>query len=328
MNTKIFVILFALAGLLAIGCIGVATPNQQNSETLKVGMPLYIGEGPYFVAQEKGFFEAEGIQVEFVSFSDPTPLKSAFLGKKIDVYAFTVDAIAFDAAHGLPGKIFWLPTSSNGADGIIATNEIQSIEALKGKKIAFFEGTPSHFFLAHVLRENGLNQNDIQPINLEPDKAAQAFFAGEVEVAVSWEPWLSQAQSLTGAHILVSSQDTPDLILDAFLAREELFSQNSGILKKFVRGLRNGMAFSESNPREAAEIAAPYFEMTPEEYLEAVSVIRFLNETDNQELFAPNGRLEQVIIQAGKVWQEAGLIETPKTPQELIEPRIVNTLFQ
>jgi NitT/TauT family transport system substrate-binding protein len=186
------------AGLLILVILlaGCATQNPQGNaqanDKLRMGMVVYVGEGPYFVADEKGFFADEGVDVEFVSFSDPAVLKSAFAGNQLDGYFFTADAIAFDASSGLEGKIFWVPSSSDGADGIIAGTAIQSVQDLNGKKIAFLEGSPSHFFLAQILKANDMTFQDIQTVNLDPDKAAEAFFAGNVDGAVTSYPFSSK----------------------------------------------------------------------------------------------------------------------------------------
>ncbi len=305
--------------LLLGGCISAGT----QQDMLRVGLITYVGQGPFFVAQEKGFFAEEGIQVEFVSFSDPATLKSAFLGKQIEVYNFTVDSFAFDAANGLSGKIVWVPSISYGADGIIAGNEIQAIKDLKGKKVAFFEGSPSHFFLSHLLKQEGLQLSDIEAINLEPDKAAQAFFAGEADAAVTWEPWLSKVKDISpDAKILASTKDFPELILDAFIVQDDMLPRKQETLVRFFRALQRGIRYAEENPQEAAQIAAPYFNMTTEEYLESIQIIHFLGGKDNYRLFAVDGTVKQRLIEAAKTWEEAGLAARQVQADELFDPRI------
>ena len=54
-----------------------------------------------------------------------------------------------------------------------------------------------------------------------PDEAAKAFFAGQIDVAVTWEPYLTQAQNMSDAHILFSTASSSSLILDGILFDEK-----------------------------------------------------------------------------------------------------------
>ncbi|RYD03002.1 hypothetical protein N752_21570 [Desulforamulus aquiferis] len=83
--------------------------------------------------------------------------------------------------------------TSYGADGILAKQDIKTLEDLKGRSVALDVGTTSHFFLLSCLQKVGLSDKDITitPMGSSGD-AGQAFVAGKIDAAVTWElawPW-------------------------------------------------------------------------------------------------------------------------------------------
>ena len=79
---------------------------------------------------------------------------------------------------------------SQGADGIVASKDIQSIADLKGKSVAVLRAASSQFYLNVLLKEAGLSEADIEVVDLTPEDAGEAFLLQEVDAAVTWEPWL------------------------------------------------------------------------------------------------------------------------------------------
>lgn len=301
------VVLTLIAALLLSGCVANSTPTEK----LVVGLNYYIGQGPFIVAQKEGFFEEQGIDVEYFWSTDVSVLKSAFVSNQAQIYHFTADSLALDAGNSLEGKIIWVSSSSEGADGIIASNSIQTVSDLSGKKIGYLEGSPTHYMLARVLAERNLTLSDVESVNLDPDKAAEAFFAQELDAAGTWEPWLTKASELSNTKILVSSKETPELILDVFIVRADVLENNPELIAKFIRGIQKGVEYAHAHPEETAQIAAPTFQLSPEEYLEAVSAVDFKTVEDNQRLFAPDGQIQHILTTAGELWEEENLTSSP-----------------
>ena len=68
--------------------------------------------------------------------------------------------------------------------------------------------------LQKALEKAGLTEKDIQLVNMNPDDAGAAFAAGKIDVAVTWEPWITKASGDKKGHVIFSSKETPNLILD------------------------------------------------------------------------------------------------------------------
>ncbi|WAH61722.1 ABC transporter substrate-binding protein (plasmid) [Pseudomonas silvicola] len=72
--------------------------------------------------------------------------------------------------------------------------EVGSVKELKGKQVAYEEGTTSDILLRSALASAGLSFSDIKPVPMPAASAGSAILAGRVPVAVTYEPYLSVAK--------------------------------------------------------------------------------------------------------------------------------------
>jgi NitT/TauT family transport system substrate-binding protein len=71
--------------------LGMVIAGGAAAEPLKVAHSTWVGYGPLYVAQEKGFFDEEGVEVELVVMEDPKLRFPALAAGQIDVAVSTVD---------------------------------------------------------------------------------------------------------------------------------------------------------------------------------------------------------------------------------------------
>jgi hypothetical protein len=111
---------------------------------------------PFYIAQEKGLFDKQGIKVELVKIEDFGARRAALSSGKLEGSVETTDSFAIGLAEKLPAIEVLKVDESFGGDGLVVKNEINSIKDLKGKTVAYAKGTPSHFFLLYLLKKEGL----------------------------------------------------------------------------------------------------------------------------------------------------------------------------
>ena len=76
---------------------------------------------------------------------------------------------------------------------MISDGSVTDIKGLKGKQVAYEEGTTSDILLNYALAQNGMTINDIQKVPMPAADAGAALIAGKVPVAVTYEPYLTLA---------------------------------------------------------------------------------------------------------------------------------------
>ncbi|MGH6905900.1 MAG: ABC transporter substrate-binding protein, partial [Geminicoccaceae bacterium] len=73
--------------------LGAIIGGGAAAEPLKVAHSTWVGYGPLYVAQEKGFFAEEGVEVELIVMEDPKLRFPALAAGQIDVAVSTVDTV-------------------------------------------------------------------------------------------------------------------------------------------------------------------------------------------------------------------------------------------
>ena len=227
----------ALALLLALGsagCWGNGPAGKGGPKTFQVATLTWVGYGPLYLAQEKGFFQ--GIDVKLHKIEDTAARRAALSTGDVQGSVDIVDSFANAFAAGIPAQVVLKLDDSLGGDGLVVKKEIRTVQDLKGKTIAYPPGQPSHFFLLALLHGAGLSIKDVESRPMEPDQAGAAFVSGNVDAAVTWEPWLTKASQLPHARILTTSRDTPGLIADVFTVRQDFLERNPETVAAFIRG--------------------------------------------------------------------------------------------
>jgi NitT/TauT family transport system substrate-binding protein len=317
----------AIAGVLAIG---LADPTPAAAETIKIAHSTWVGYGPLYIARDKGFFKKHGVDVELVVIEEPKERFPAMLAGRIDMIASTVDTAILYLKK--PGEFQYVVAidDSNGGDGIVAKKDIKSIADLKGKSVAFSEGSVSEFYLNVLLAKAGLKASDLKPVNMAAPEAGAAFVAGKVDAAVTWEPWLSKGKATDFGHLLVDSSTTPGLITDVIITTKDYTTKHAKETKGIVDAWNEAVAFARANAKEGNEIMAKGvggWLKDPKVFAETLEGIKFYGGDDNKKFFGSKdkpGPLSNTVKQAIDIWSSHGKLQVKVTPADLINYSFVN----
>ena len=165
-------------------------------------------------------FDKYSLPVELISFSDNRQKIDYWKSDKIDVLNVTVDTALRLIKETPNAEIIAGLNISHGGDALISRENIESIEKIKGKKIALEKGEISEFFLKYILYKNGLKLSDVVIKDMKGDEIGTALINGSVDAAVLWEPWLSKAIELSRASIIATSKDYP-VFADVLIAKKD-----------------------------------------------------------------------------------------------------------
>src|SRR5215469_7513038 len=251
---KLYGSLLALAaGALLAGAAG---PTPAMADTIKIAHSTWVGYGPLYIAQDKGFFKKNGVDVELIVMEDPKERFPTLMADRIQMIASTVDTALLYLKKPSDFQYVEAIDDSNGGDGIVALKEIKTIADLKGKKVAVNDGSVSEFYLNVLLTKAGLKESDLNTVNMTAADAGGAFVARRVDAAVTWEPWLTKGKSTDFGHLLVDSSSTPGLITDVIIVKTDWANAHKRDVEAIVRSWNEAVAYYRDNPDESIAIMA------------------------------------------------------------------------
>ena len=292
-----------------------------DSMRLTVGHDMWIGYAGYFVAKDQGFFEEAGLEIDAKPFANPGETLPAMIGGHLDLAMSTLQNITLaKLVTGEEIKVVFLFDTSNGADAIIAKDSISSVKDLKGKVVAATQGEVNHMLLMIALEQNGMKESDIEFINMSADDAGAAFLSGNVDAAVTWEPWVTKATA-SGGTVLFDSADTPDTILDGIALTPKTLSTKKAAVVAFIEAVDKGVDFLRANPEAAAMILSKALEVNPEDALAMLATDKIYNLADNRELFA--GPAAESIAKVVKFLVANEMVSDAKDVDTILDPSLV-----
>src|SRR5665647_504565 len=203
---KKIVILIGLVLSLTLVLMGCQKSSKNEvattakAKTIKVGSIRALGTITPYIAIEEGIFKKQGLDVEIVEFADGAALMEGFASGGIDISLCGIAPVATWKSKGIELKIV---ASANGGGHVVITRKdagINSIADLAGHKIAEPNpGTVTDTLLRdYILPSGNINpKKDIQIVSgLKPADMATALTATrQVDAAITWEPFASQAES-------------------------------------------------------------------------------------------------------------------------------------
>lgn len=309
--------------------IGIFLPiiTMAENATLRVGLNPWIGNGLFYIAQEKGFFDREKITVELIKYNEGSVAKQLLGSNKIDMIPTTPETPLVLANAGIAIKVIGILNNSEGADGIVATQEIQTIKDLKDKNVAFETASSSHLLLSLLLQKNGLTLEDIHPTNLSSTDSGAAFIAGKVDAAVTWEPWLSNATKRKGGHILATSSDVA-LFPDFYIFRADTVKQKPEAIKAMLRALFAAVDFTNKYPDETQSIIAKNYGITKDMAKKQIKTLKWFGYQDNIRYFNQSTPSNAFIIlqDASDLWFKLGIIQKQINAASIIDDTILKSL--
>ncbi|MGB3299591.1 MAG: ABC transporter substrate-binding protein [Phormidesmis sp.] len=309
-----------------------ATTTSESGSTsgmsLSLGTAPWVGQVPLYIAQEKGFFAEEGLDFELRNFGDSGGYLSAFLANKLDSLSLVSAEAVTLLDQGKDYKVVLIQDNSVGGDGILAKDSITSIADFKGKKVAVDTSGVSYFFLLQVLKEAGLTKDDITAINTEPSAAASAFQTGNVDIAVTYAPYLQQAADATAdGRIIYDSSKMPTAIIDMYIFDSAYVEKNPAAVQAFVNGIFKGMEFLKDNPEEALKISAVALDVGPADVESDLKGVKLPDKATNLQMMAePDSDLYVVepLQELSDFLLSEGQIETEKGDfADILDPQFV-----
>ncbi len=331
-------IVLIIVGILAAVGFGyhfyTTTTTTTYAGKIVIGTETWPGYFPLYVAEERGYFREEGLDVDVKRYVALGEVSRDYQAGKLQGRAnLTLDAVS-EALDGLDHRVILAIDYSNGSDAIVARQGIKNISDLKGKRVAYEAGTLEEFFVAWALSEYKMSLADIVPVLGNPEESVTNLVEGRADAAVSHEPFLSQLITQnSGIHTVYSSADALGLITDILTFRSDFIEAYPETIPKIIRAYFKAMRFWRDNPEESNAIMAKEFGDTKESIAEQLKGITMLNERDNKTAFTFTQGLDSLYGNMKKT--NEFIVEHRRDEQqkeidtdELIEPRFLRIVLK
>lgn len=229
--------------------------SSAQAEKMTVLLDWFINpdHAPLFVAQEKGFFKARGLDVEFVAPSNPNDPPKLVAAGKADLAVSYQHQHQMQVAEGLPlTRIATLIATPLNSLMVLADGPVKSIADLKGKTIGYSVGGFETALLKVMLAQEGLGLDDVKLVNVN-FSLSPSLFTGQTNAVIgafrNFELNQMDIEKRPGRAFFVEEHGVPaydELILVASSQK-----MRDPKLRKFVDALEEGVQYLVNHPEES-----------------------------------------------------------------------------
>ena len=249
-------ILIVLAALLISACGSVPTTSSTTPVSVAMGYIPDVQFAPFYVAQEKGYYAAEGLQVTF----NHSDIRDALVqvGQGQITFANAAgDEVLLARAQQIPIRmVFQTYQQFPVAIFSKASAGIAKPEDLKGKTV----GLPGRFGatfigLEGVMYSSKLSEQEVAIREIGFTQAA-AVRQDNVDAAVGYfnnEPFVLQDEGIAVNVIRVS--DYISLVSNGIVTSEKLAQEQPELVKRFARATARGLQDTLNDPDAAFKLA-------------------------------------------------------------------------
>jgi len=321
--TALFSMLSTLVLLASSAAPAIAAPSVAAAPVkVRIGTQPWIGYGPWWIAKEKNLFAKYGLDAELVDFVEDKEVNAAFASGNMEAANLATHTAIKLFSVGVDLKLVLLEDVSTSADAILAGEEIKSIADLKGKQVAYEEGTTSDLLLNYALMQNKMTLNDIVAVPMPASDAGTALMTGKVPAAVTYEPYISEAlKENSKLKALYKAEERPGLISDVLVISGKFAKENPEAAKSLLKVWGEALDFYNKDNKAGQEIIAKAVGSAPEDLKTAFDGVKFYDLAANQKDLS--GDFASTIKDVADVSKSIGLFDKVPDLTKLVDASFV-----
>lgn len=274
---------------------------------------------PLFVAQDKGFFKNEGVDVKIVILAGGGPLMKAMVSRDVDIGASSPTEPPYIAEQGERISTFW-GVANIQPYSLHARPTVKSDKDMKGKIFAISSyGAITDFLTRYVISQYGLDpENDAKILQVGSIPARYAALkAGRVDIAILDEPFCTKAEKEGFKSIIDLRNVLKEWQYEVFYGMKDFLEKNDDCIKKFLRGYRKGVEYAKNNRNESIEVNSKAFGFSKED--SEIGYNFFVKS------WFIDGHIEEKGIRLALEFdRKSGRIKKIKDPKEVIDYTFIN----
>ena len=318
--TSIRIVAIALAASFMATSLMAPSAVGQGTK-VAIGISGWTGFAPLTLAKEAGIFAKNGLDVSIKKIPQASR-HLAIASGDIQCAATTVETWIVWNANGVATTQLFQMDKSYGADGMVVRNNVASIKDVKGKTVAASApGTAPYFTLAWFLKKNGLTVKDVTVVNMEPAAAAQAFIAGQNDVAMTYEPYLSAVRAKPEAGKIIDTTLDYPMVMDTFGCTPKFIAENDAAVKALVKSYFEALEMIKSDQSKAYELMGTDVKQSGEQFGNSAKYLRWQDQAAKKVFFT--GEFNTFSKEAADLLLEIGIIKQIPDLPKLADTRFI-----
>lgn len=301
-----------LAALVGAGC------RPPKPPPLRIAANPWPGYEFLFLAEQKGFFHTENVDVKLVETMALADTRRAFERGNVDIFGGTlVELLLSREFSERRAQAFYVCDYSSGADVVLARPPLASIPELKGRRIGVEPASVNLTLLKTALQRHSLDLPDVVIVPLSQDAMPAAAARGEVDAVVSYPP-VSVHLLRVGFTAVFDSASAPGKIVDVLVADADVLRARPRDCAAVVRAFARAQQFAAEHPDEAHAVMAERERISVQELRSALAGMRIVPFHEQAAALAATGSVARALRATAAALAETGQVSAPNDAFETL----------
>jgi len=250
---------FSLASAVALTLVLLGS-GAAAAEKLRVGKAVAeaFSFAPLDIGMRKGIFARHGLEIEAVAFTGDARMQQAMAADSIDIALGSGPAMAF-IVKGSPVKAVAAMAGPPLLMAIVVRPDgPKTVAELKGKKVSVSTaGSLTYWLVSETSRRQGWGPKGIEiaPMGAMPGQIA-AMKRGDINGVIMDVGNAFELEKRGEGRILVSFTEIKDFHIHVIFATDKLIAEHPELVRAFLKGWFETIAFMRANKAETVAIAA------------------------------------------------------------------------
>lgn len=264
-------------------------------DKIKIGYSALRISLPVFVAQEKGYFGENNLDVQLERHDTAQTLMASLVAGKIVAAGYTALPITYNMMLRSKTDLYFVSEMVEDQKHRISylivpkdTKKDFKITDLKGKKIGILPTIAYKAWMEEILRKNNIDVKDVELVQIAPALSPTALQSGQVDALFTNDPAATTVLQKGIGRLLSNDVETPKYLGEPFLfgsfnIRKDFADKNPRVAKEITDAIDKAVEFVNKNPKEAKELMKKYLHESQKDFVEFYPDALYKNSSDSKE---------------------------------------------
>lgn len=245
-----------LLSLTAALALAASPLMAQDKMTLLLDWFVNPDHGPIIVAQEKGYFADNGLEVEIIAPADPSDPPKLVAAGKADLAVSYQPTLHLQRHEGLPlRRVGTLVATPLNCLLVVEDGPIKSISDLRGHKIGYSVAGVDEAGLGVILQNNGLSMDDVELVNVNWS-LSPSLMSGQVSAVIgayrNFELTQMEIEGVKGRCFYVEEEGLPAYDELIYVANADTMDMD--MIQRFLAATEKATQFMVNHPQESWDL--------------------------------------------------------------------------
>jgi len=235
-----------------------APAMAQDKMTLILDWFVNPDHGPILLAEELGYFEEAGLEVEVVAPADPSDPPKMVAAGKADLGIAYQPQLHLQVEEGLPlRRVGTLIATPLNCLLVLEDGPVKSTADLEGRKVGFSVAGVEEALLTAILAQHDLTLDDIELVNVNWS-LSPSLMSGQVDAVIgayrNFELNQMEIEEVPGRCFYVEEEGVPAYDELIYVANPE--TMDADMIRRFLHATERATQYIMNHPQESWEIFA------------------------------------------------------------------------